>query len=298
MGFKLSDLNMISATTDWTKDALFGGDGGDGGRADDLRRAEERNLRLAQDRASINELFGITEEGTYSAPGLDPSSGGRDILAKRISDAELNPQFRNPTGQGYVSQWQQQLDALGDPETTGYMARAGENKAAREKMLGERRTGVMDYFNNEIERQRQLAEKNITLTMARRGRRGSALSGAMMDLTDENVRQQGRFSGRADDVIQGVRDRDTLAREKMIDALTGVAGTSADISGARSSMATSIDKTESAAKQYDMADLFSNINEIYGQRGAREAYNQGRQYSRNTGVRTDGGEGPQITPYG
>lgn len=297
------------------------GGGGDGG-ADQMRRDEqEREARMAQATAQINAMFGVnpgapvlTDEqkrsaqqradlerqlqtrvrpdGTVEYPYLQMRTP-RQIGEEGYYDdsdyyAEMTPQQRQSAFMRRAAQIKDQLARLpGVPNFSSLAADAERNKIARDAMYERTGDDIMGYFTDQLGQQRDRAAAAIAIDMARKGQTyGSARTDADRLLQETNDDRVMQLQTQADAAVTDLRSSDEKARLDLIARIRAGMDQQSAIAGANSALSTNIDRVREGATSQSMEGLFANIEDLYGQKRAVDAYNRG--YQNTVGVTTPG----------
>lgn len=300
------------------------GGGGDGG-ADQMRRDEqEREARMAQAVAQINAMFGVAPGAPVLTEGQKRAAEQRAALDRQLQttvrpDGTVDyPNLvlrapRNARGGRYygdpdayspaqlaqikatkAAQLRAQRDALpASPNFDTLGADAVRNKQARDALYARTKDDIMRYFNDQLGRQRDRAAVAIAIDMARKGQTyGSARTDADRLLQETNDDRVMQLQTQADAAVTDLRSSDEKARLDLIARIRAGTDQQSAIAGANSALSTNIDRVREGATSQSLEGLFANIEELYGQKRAVDAYNRG--YRDTVGVATPG-SGPVET---
>ena len=293
---------------------FVGGGGGDGGaqaEADRLRAEEsQRDYRIAQDKAKINALFGITDYDyetmpdvlTYGAGGLTSATGKAgelETLEGLLAAAEADPEYAGDYGYtpGVVGEygtdpgtasWQSQIASLqedpGLAMLSGYdpaalTTQAGESAATRGATLGGVKGDIMAKYLDELNTQFGRKEADVQAMLSGRGLTGGTVGQSIFDRLGEisDVQKVG-FEESAESAIGKMRTADEATRSNLINLISA----GEDYGNVRTTALSELESNISGAKGEAMAanltNLFAGMNELYGQSQYVDAYNQGQRY--------------------
>ena len=283
---------------------MCNGGGGDSG-ADQMRADEaERERKMAEATAAINVMFGVRPQGVE-----DPNAAARagyqqklDML-RRLREQGVEQEHRifepyrpgdeplvldNEEALAYYQNKLAQLPAA--PNNAAQAATARDNRIARNTLYRDTRGDILDYFTDQLGEQRERAESAIDIDMARRGLTyGSAATDADRVLQEENDQQLMNLTTRADSAVTDMRLSDEQARLDLIARIRAGMDAQSAIAGARSAMDNNINRTREQLTSTALEGLFSEVEDLYGQRRAVDAYNRG--YQDIAGVATPGSSG-------
>ena len=296
----------------------IGGGGGDGGaqaEADRLRAEEsQRDYRIAQDKAKINALFGVTDYDYETMPevlsydgGLKSATGRAaelETLQGLLSEAEADPDYAGSYGSrpgastgysdaGYetfsprTASWQDQIASLQDDPAVAMLSghdpsalttQAGESEAARGATLEGVKGDIMSKYLDELNTQFGRKESDVHAMLAGRGLTRSTVGQSIFDRLGEisDVKKVG-FEESASSAIDKMRTADEATRSNLINLISAGEDYGNVRTTALSELESNISGAKSQAMAQDLSNLFAGMNELYGQSQYVDAYNQGQR---------------------
>lgn len=289
----------------------IGGGGGDSGaqaEADRLRAEEsQRDYRIAQDKAKINALFGITDYDYEAMPEVLSYEGGiksatgraeeLETLQGLLGAAEADPEYAGAYGYtpGVVGEygttpgtasWQDQITALQEDPAVAMLSeydpealttQAGESEATRGATLEGVKGDIMAKYLDELNTQFGRKEADVHAMLAGRGLTRSTVGQSIFDRLGEisDVQKVG-FEESASSAVDKMRTADEATRSSLINLISAGEDYGNVRTTALSELESNISGAKSQAMSADLANLFAGMNELYGQSQYVDAYNQGQ----------------------
>lgn len=299
-----------------------GGDGGAQAEADRVRVEEsQRDRRIAQDKAKINALFGITDYDYNAVPGalykpqgsgagdasgyqtqyqgevdrlqqLIDSGQGTEGGTPGVSDADGFTDYTTNTWDDLAkakANLAGVTNVLGDNDAAGLESQAGVNFDAREATLEGIYKDILGKYTSEQDRQYDRKASDIKAMLSSRGLSrgtvGQSIFDRLSEIRDTNTTG---FEEGASDAISRIRDSDTEIKANLISQLDAGESYGNVESTALSKRTSNIDNSVSQANARNLTELFKGMDELYGQKQYVDAYNSGQQRG-STNIVTPGG---------
>lgn len=230
-----------------------GGGGGDGGAAE---REAARQRQIEESIRQLNINFGINE---LQAP---------DRANFTTQDRYGDDGYYAPGGFDDAAYQQ----ALSDYQNNAN--RADANRQARDALYDDTRTGVNQYYTDQLNTQRDVAGRQAKFGLARRGVRGGSSD---LDTQSDMLRRYRDavldVSNRADSAATRLRSTDEQTRLGLIDRInSGMSGSGA-ITSAIEQLRTNADDVRANSTANTLGDVFQG----YAAYNQGEAANRGRE---------------------
>lgn len=293
--------------------SFTGGGGGDGGEAERIRAEEAQRKALEeQNIRRINAVFGTTDvDYTDVASPLwyDPEQG------RSISAGDATSRYSRYVTPEYIEQYssyvpdpesgqremfspdraQAYLDEIatlsGDYDPTALQTQASENAAARKASLEGVYGDIMNYYGDELNRQKSRSGATLKADIARRGIYGSSAGQAGFDRLNELAQlKTADLEGKAAGAISELKAGDKSAEANLIDMIMSGGDIGSAMSQAHSGLSSRLEQTSQGARAENLTGLFDDLNTLYGQSRYVDQYNQGLRQG-SSGVVTPGTRG-------
>lgn len=257
---------------------MCGGGGGGGGDGGAQARADENARRIAQATNQINAIFGVpsfqtdvpgagsvvptipvtrSEQVTDPWSGQSDSSGGiPSIITRNVTEQVPDPNY---------------LKTLQDT--------AAANKAAIDKTYGTTRDDILNYFKNQLNEQRDVANRNVSQQLAQAGLTGgSAQTDVNADLSRTYNDALLGYTNTADTSVNNLKSSDEQARLNLISQITSGMDSASAAAAASAALKNNADLAASSATQAGVGNIFGNFGNLYNASqvgaGQNQAYNR------------------------
>lgn len=299
--------------------------GGDGGAAQAREDERIREQQIAEDKAKINALFGITDFDYGSTPtGLIDWQGEmtpadelisrytpiyEDLTARTAAGETMrkgsgrgnkivDPYYtegrsgRNHTRYTYTAD---DLEALLNEwnsvqgEVSNLAGTAEENLATRNATLDQVYNDIMNDYMYELDKQHERKGSDVKAMIAGRGLSRSTVGQSALDMLGEVYdTQETSLEESADLAREAVRAADEDTRTNLLAQLE----TDGDYANARATaqkaLEGNITEATKIATSQDLTNLFKAMDELYGQKQYVESYNQGQAAAYKPNITTPG----------
>lgn len=308
-----------------------GGGGGDGGEADRIRQEEAaEKRRIAEDINRIRAVFGETDADYTTLPSLyQPGVGDvspedliaqqQDIIALEEARRQRYADLPRDEGQYYPESYEQwvlsQDETINAPrkyvdpriaaeeeiarlqeQYGGYdpgalQTQAEAAAATRASSLEDVYGNIMDLYQTELGRQRDVERAKTEAALAKRGLYGSTVEEDIFErLGDIYGTKLTELEGRASGAVTDIEAADERAKLDLINLIQSGGDAASAMRSAESQLESGLRQREQEALSTNLANLFEGMSELYGQRQYVDQYNRGRREGAS-GVITPGSSG-------
>lgn len=154
---------------------------------------------------------------------------------------------------------------------------AGQNALERKQLYNQTREDILNYFRNELDRQRQLAMDDLAVSLARRGvSGGSADLAGNAKLSEFYNKNLTDLTNRADLSVADLRAADEKARLNLINNIRSGMDQESAVAGATEALKTNIDRARESALSQQLGNMFDEFRKLYAADQYVTGVNQGK----------------------
>jgi len=240
---------------------LGGNNGGDGGAAE---REEKRQKKQQEAIARVNNLFGI-----YSDVNRPDEKDFYRTVIDRNNDNEWQELDRDAYNNAI---------ALHEQSQSTNQESALENKSAREALYETTGNDVKNYYQNDLNLQKDIAGRQKRFAIARRGVGGGS---SELDLSqrilDEYNKSSLNIANRGNSAAQQARASDEQARLNIIDRIRTGLGTEGAVQSATNALQNNITDARVNNQNDTLGQAFSNYAYFNDARNSQPRVDYNRQ---------------------